>query len=75
VLRRVEVACSTTAVLGIDGDPFRVSGFTARLDLEEYRLRSDWRYRYAVLQRHALSRLHRALQSPGRGRRDEPAAP
>jgi hypothetical protein len=56
--RRAVAARRLMAVFGRDGDPFASFGLTTRLLIEEYRIRSDWRYRRALLGRHALSYLY-----------------
>jgi hypothetical protein len=47
---------------GSDADPSKSFGFTLRLFLGEYNMRSDWGYRRAVLQRHALSYAYPLLR-------------
>ena len=62
--RRAQTAARKclTMRLGRDADPATSFGFTLRLFLVEYNMRSDWGYRRAVLQRHALSYAYPVLR-------------
>jgi hypothetical protein len=61
--RRSEAAArKCITIFGPKGDPLKSSGFTMRLFLQEYRLRSNLRYRRTVLQRHAISYAYPLLQ-------------
>src|SRR5262249_13154879 len=56
--RSARAAVKTLSFFGRDGNPFDAPHFSTRLLLGEYRVRSDWGYRWAVLQRHALSHAY-----------------
>jgi Uncharacterised nucleotidyltransferase len=56
--RGATLAARHLAVLGRNGDPSSDTLFTLRLDLAEYRIRPDWRYRGAVLRRQVLMHLY-----------------
>jgi Uncharacterised nucleotidyltransferase len=60
--RGATLAQRQLAVLGRNGDPLRDPFFSLRLDLAEYRIRSDWRYRGAVLRRHAFMHFYGAAR-------------
>jgi hypothetical protein len=61
--RRLQAAankCLTRS--GSDADPSKSFGFMLRLFLGEYNMRSDWGYRRAVMQRHALAYIYPLLR-------------
>ncbi len=60
--RGASLAQRNLAVLGRDGDPSGDPLFTLRLDLAEYRIRPDWRYRGAVLWRQIMMHLYGAAR-------------